>query len=174
MEDRVAELATELAHGDPDARRRVAYALGDLGLNGLPTLITVVGDPHPAVRRSAVVALGIIGPQAVLAVPALITTLRDPDPSVRASAVRSLGEMVAVDDLGPASAEVVRVVAELLNDLDADVRLVTIQTLGRIGPAAAAALPALMEVLRSRTTIRVRDAVGRAIARIGLESAPPK
>jgi HEAT repeat protein len=59
----------------------------------VPALTTALGSADASVRRSAVEALGRIGPAAAEAVPALTIALGDADVRVRQSAVEALRQI---------------------------------------------------------------------------------
>ncbi|MES1213802.1 MAG: HEAT repeat domain-containing protein [Singulisphaera sp.] len=85
-------------------------ALGRIGNNAVPTLITTLNDANPRVRAEAARALARIGPEAKEAVPALIARLEDPDEEVRQAAARALGQV------GPAAAPAVPALISLIDD----------------------------------------------------------
>jgi HEAT repeat protein len=119
------------------------------------------GDDEIRVRRAALDALEMIGPDATPAVPALARALHDPDRSVRRTAVRVLG------GLGPVVARAVTgELAAVLDDPDPDMALAALLAVQRIVPHAPAepgalsvqdtARPAVIKSLRSRdATMRV-------------------
>ncbi|HEY4312630.1 MAG TPA: HEAT repeat domain-containing protein [Pirellulales bacterium] len=84
-------------------------ALGRIGENAVPTLISTLNDPNPRVRAEAARALARIGPEAKEAVPALVARLDDPDDDVRQAAARALGQV------GPAAASAVPALIGLID-----------------------------------------------------------
>jgi HEAT repeat protein len=84
-------------------------ALGRIGGNAVPTLISTLNDPNPRVRAEAARALARIGPQATEAVQPLIARLDDPDEEVRQAAARALGQV------GPAAAPAVPALISLID-----------------------------------------------------------
>ncbi len=84
-------------------------ALGRIGENAVPTLITTLNDANPRVRAEAARALARIGPEAKEAVPALIARLDDPDEEVRQASARALGQV------GPAAAPAVPALISLID-----------------------------------------------------------
>jgi HEAT repeat protein len=119
----------------------------------LPGLASGAGDDEVRIRRAALDALEMIGPDATPAVPSLARALHDPDRSVRRTAVRVLG------GLGPVVARaVVGELAALLEDPDPDMALAAVLAMQRIVPHAPpepgmlsvqdTALPALVRSLR--------------------------
>ncbi len=88
-------------------------ALGRIGENAVPTLISTLNDPNPRVRAEAARALARIGPEAKEAVPALVARLDDPDDDVRQAAARALGQV------GPAAASAVPALIGLIDSASA-------------------------------------------------------
>lgn len=84
-------------------------ALGRIGGNAVPTLISTLNDPNPRVRAEAARALARIGPEATEAVQPLIARLDDPDEEVRQAAARALGQV------GPAAAPAVPALISLID-----------------------------------------------------------
>ena len=56
----------------------------------MPARGELLTDPDLEVRRSAIFALGRIGPTAKSAVPDLVAALKDPDEEIHAEAARAL------------------------------------------------------------------------------------
>jgi HEAT repeat protein len=163
----VAELRKQLRGRDPIARLAAATALAERGSEAAPAakaLADALGDPAPEVRTAAADALAAIGPTAARLVR---TALRDHDRQL--AAVRAAGglgdaampmlpdvtklwqngelpEREAVDAallrLGP---RVVPHLAELVPHHMFGIRAADI--LGKLGPDARAAVPALIAVL---------------------------
>ena len=107
-----------------------------------------------AVRRGVTEALGLIGPESMILVR---RALRDSDPSVRIAAVE------AVYGFAEEAAPVVADIGLALSDPAVKVREAAARTLGKIGPGAVAALPALILGLDDEEYV-VRLAVLRALA----------
>ena len=74
--------------------------------------VKMLKDKDPEARRSAVVALGNIGPQAEAVVPALVRTLDDRDRVVRVQAIIALGE------IGPEARQAVPALTAAVKDRD--------------------------------------------------------
>jgi HEAT repeat protein len=126
-----------------DALRRI-----DNSSAGVPALIEVCKDPGPSNRCTAAMVLGDFGPAAKDAVPALLELLKDSDPYIPSYAAFALWQVAkheraipALIDTGPAS-----------------------EFLGRIGPEAKAAVPALIRAAGDKdafAAFRAIDALGR-------------
>jgi HEAT repeat protein len=126
-------------------------ALGEIGTarnEVLPALTAALGHKDPDVRRAAARELGRIGPEAL---PSLQEVLRAGH-SGRPSAVEALGR-IGVDAL-PA-------LTEALRSDDAASRRAAARALGRLGPAAKEAAPALIAALGDRDPA-VRETIGWA------------
>jgi HEAT repeat protein len=118
--------------------RLAAKALSEIGRPAIPTLVQHLRHHDPFVRGEAAVALGWMGPRAEKAVPALVEMLGVP---LVAQPIAPAGRPVAgavVTLPKPAAAK-----SAETTTLDI-ARSYAAQALGRIGPAAAAAVPALM------------------------------
>jgi len=112
-------------------------------------------------RRDAAMALARLGEGAAPALPALLTAVSDADEETRYYALLALGEA------GGKAPEVVPALsARLAANHSAAIRCAAAHALGRIGPAAAPAAPALAEMLRSHNE-RVRCTGATALAAIG-------
>jgi HEAT repeat protein len=134
-------------------RSDIVAQMTTLGPDAVPYLVAAFDDSSPKVRLAAIrtfVSLrGDLERHAVKAVPPLLKLMRDPNVEIRYTAAlawRRL-EMSRIQAV-PALIQILRA-----SELDPDddlicLRMVAVQTLGRIGPEAAAALPDLARVLR--------------------------
>lgn len=106
---------------------------------------------EPIHGRLAIAKLGALGRTAWPAVPALVAILAGDDSSSRISAAIALGDILAASPISPGGADplpaAVAALSRSLGDLHLTVRQESAQALGKIGPAAAAAIPALIAVL---------------------------
>jgi len=179
-------------------RYRAARFLGRIGPQAhaaVPALIQTLDDPSKSVRHYAARALGDIGRQAKTAVPALTVALTDKDLRVRSSAAYALGQigpeaknalpklkeqrlttwsayaLVQIDlddEIGiPFLIEKLNNNLQKPKNVGNDSRSVMI-ALGRIGPRAKAAMPALKEMLKSKY-FSYRTRAAYAVARIDLD-----
>jgi HEAT repeat protein len=200
----VPSLLSLLRDDSPAVRRRAAEALGDLAgemRRVLPAVRSALKEsalrdadelvrvraaqsllragPQPAtevaaladalesdvdlVRFHAAVALGDLGAGGRLAVPALIhACLRDGEPAVRVEAAMALWKID--DQKAPLT---VRILVEALADPSEMICWVATECLGQMGPAAAAAAPALRRALRRPFRLAlVKEGVRLALERI--------
>ena len=118
-----------------------AWAIGLLGseaVSAAPALIPLLKEEDSALRVIAAEALEEIGAGKSESLPVLSALLKDQHPGVRSAAARVLVKIV-----GPQDASLVPSLIEALKDTDRNVQLDAAQVLGKIGPAASAAVPAL-------------------------------
>jgi HEAT repeat protein len=191
----VPELCRALSDTDQRTCTGAAQALGEIGpaaAAAIPALIEALKGTNMVLCRLAAKALSRIGPRSV---PALLEALMSPDSFVRGEAALALGWLGAdAEEAVCALAELLRVEpgqapakpsgpgggpgaggqdalvtrATLIvphTDTGDLVRVYAAQALGRIGPVARLALPALTAALRDPSE-RVREAAAAAIAQI--------
>src|SRR5439155_632848 len=147
----VPSLVEALRNGDPRTRPGAAAALGAVGPQAaaaVPALVEALRDGEPGVRLEAADALTRIGQETATAVPVLLAVLPK--------------EWRAVDALGRAGAAAVPPLLERLTaaqsrrraspsadpavlDPDGEIVICAVNALGRVGPAALGALPALLD-----------------------------
>lgn len=171
---RLAALLSELG-GDPDPTDRVGgflyeetgRTLAKAGPPAIPTLIEKLairedrfGEDEFGTSGAATEALGRIG---LPALPALLDALKDP--SRRQSAAQAIG------DIGAQGSSVsVPALLRHVDDTDEGVRSSVYNALGKIGPTASDAVPALVAALDEAGGLRF-DAV-YALGRIGPAASP--
>lgn len=123
--------------------RLASKALSQIGPAAIPTLIEHLQHADPFVRGESALALGWMGPSAAVAVPYLIALLNanvtSQDPAQTVSSTNALPNA-----LTPATPLFISP-AEKAGPEESS-QLFAIQALGRIGPAAIAALPTLQEI----------------------------
>lgn len=165
-------LVAVLNDSDPRVRESAAQAIGLMGPDALPTLVAMLGHGDKYVRRHAVWALAKLGPLARPALADLCQALKDTDPRTASGAAQALGSMGAeAADSVPALAEAMRgtniVLCRLaskalsqiglpalptliahLHHADPFVRAESALAIGWMGPAAAAAIADLVQVVR--------------------------
>jgi len=163
----VPALATALQDRTAAVRTAAVWALGQVGPAAAPErreLVRLLGDGDPFVRAGAAYALGGIGSAAAPAVPALIARLADLDERVRWRAVDALGK------IGP-RADSVELLAALVRETACPGRGLAAEQLGRVGGAAHAAVPDLIEATSdARPDVRWRAVW--ALGQIGPDAAP--
>jgi len=91
--------------------------------------------------------------------------LQAPDPAIREQAVRQIG-----GGFGAEGHSAVPTLIKLLWDPSDNVRMASAEELGRIGPRAKAAVPALVAVLAGEGSIGTQSAACEALGRIGPEA----
>jgi HEAT repeat protein len=127
-------------------------ALRNSGPLAVPTLVKALGSEEPAIRMKAARILGCLGELAAEAVPALTTALHDKELDVRLAAAKGLWNVTKNAEV------VVPVLVDLLGEKGAggsdaaESRRRNLQTvieaLGRIGPPAQGAIPALIDMTK--------------------------
>jgi HEAT repeat protein len=184
----VQPLIDKLTDSNPSVRRNAAQALGKLGPQVAPDavkpLVQAMKDRLVPVREEAVLALGHFGELAQFAIPDLKKMMDDPEGKLRTQAARSMWKLTGDAELvKPALVDAFRnnnvageatlflaeleAVDELVSLLNspADDLLFPLDALGRLGPKAKKALPALRQ-LANHPEQSVRDDVQYTIALI--------
>ena len=131
----------------PEVSQRAVFALGHIGKDGFGSLLAILSNPQQAAavraRAAWFVSRDYMGTNSILAVPLLIQSLNDLDPFL---------EMVAADGLGDLALQPDSVVPALTVCLQGiyppPVRRAASDALGKFGPRAKAAVPALLKVAR--------------------------
>lgn len=157
-------LTALLDHVDERVRGTAFYALVDILAPSdlVAPLNYAAQDPAPAIRGQVAWALSRCG---AAAEPALVRLAGDADANVRCQAATSLGMLP-----GPLAAGVAAL-RERLTDADFAVRKASCIALGKLGPAALAALPEL-EALRQDAGLGAEAA--KAIAKVQAKPRPNK
>src|SRR5262249_3700834 len=109
----------------------------------LPALAAGVSDPDPRVRLASLDALEPMISEGRPAAPALVKALDDKNRFVRWAAARTLGRIGPVPGV-----DAVTPLVRMLRDPDLDLARGAALALSRYGPAARAAVPALVQLLR--------------------------
>jgi len=169
----VPPLIRALQGQDLDNRETAARILADIGPQAraaVPALIEALTDQDRGLRVQAAITLGEIGPSAKEAVPALFEALKDPktyEASMRALerigfdskvAIPELIEALKYEDLRTYAAQGLldigpETIPELIRALEGDygpVQAYAAWILGKMGPDAKAAVPALTDALWDR------------------------
>ena len=171
--DALPALTLSLDDADAKVREAAAAAIGHIGPAALQTLAGMLTHPDKYVRRNAVWALGKIGPKALPLRHRLSLVLKDEDPRTASGAAQALGALGEHgSDAVPALAEAMRgtnivlcrLAAKALSQIgrpalptlvthlrhhDPFVRGEAAVALGWIGPLAAAAVPMLIDVVKT-------------------------
>ncbi|QEL20255.1 HEAT repeat domain-containing protein [Limnoglobus roseus] len=166
------DLTNALNDEDAKIREGAAQAIGQLGREAMPTMVRMLTHPDKYVRRNAVWGLGKLGPQAKAVMGELCQALKDEDPRTAAGAAQAIGSMgaeaaPAVPQLAEAmrgtNIVLCRLAAKALSQIgrpslatlishlkhhDPFVKGEAAVALGWMGPAAAAAVQPLTELLR--------------------------
>ena len=139
-------------------RLNAAYTLGAIGAPAIPQLIEVLSDENGPARRMAAYALAAVGTPAV---PALSEALQHTEDAVRIEATYALAQIAApVESAIPA-------LVERAKDECVEVRRYLAEAFGGIGPAAAPAVPALIDMLENDDDKQVRFESALALGQIG-------
>jgi len=185
-------LVKALGDGASEVRETACSALGDIFMVGslsgdtnpfgdatedaIAAVISLLGDENPRVRVKACNTLAYLGPRAGDAKETLISMLGDEDFLVRLGAATALATMepditegipVLIDGVmsAPADYRPPGVLPNIDWSYPADIRRVSAQALGLIGPPAIEAVPALIELFDYPGT-DVQESATQAIASI--------
>ncbi|MDB5391562.1 MAG: repeat-containing protein [Planctomycetaceae bacterium] len=161
----MARTNLEQACRDDDAgvRSQSLRALGQMGCpttSSKQTVLESLQDIDGPVRSAAVDALGAWGDLDEISLPRLLELLQDPNDEVKVQVARALPRCA-----GDTDAAVEGLCRQLLEDTSDMVQVQAAWALGEIGPAAAAAGPALVQASQTGE-ISVREQAMRAIALI--------
>ena len=144
--------------GDPSTRRRAAAVAGHAG--DPTTARSLLADPEPSVRATALSALARLGAAADADV---VTALADPSP-----VVRRRGCEVAAALPGP-SGGTVELLSACLEDTDPAVVEAAAWALGELGAAAGRAVARLVDVASHHADQLCREAAVASLGAIGDE-----
>lgn len=157
------ELAKLLQHADMRIRQEAQFALAQRGAAAVPTLEHVAqGDAQRLARLHAIWGLGQIGRKTPQALQSLPTLAQDRDAEVRAQAAKVLGN----DHVASARPLLVA----LLRDPEPRVRFFAAQALGKLGPADAETVSAVLQMVRDNND---KDAFLRHAGVMALAAADP-
>ena len=157
------------AYKDEDhaVRQAVQAAFGDIGQAAVPRLLPLLAGKDPTTRERAAGALDVVSAKGEGVADALLDLLDDQDRSVRSAAMKALRHSI-----GPEQAGAVPVLVRALQEgpFSVTCRDAVFAALGRIGPTARDALPAVEAGLRDENA-DVRYRAASALGRIGAGSA---
>ena len=160
---------TALMVNDPDAEVRVSAALAVFRIDGgnaeaMNALIASLKDDGEGTAgpQEAAKAFQQLGPRAAPALPALVEALNHMDEFIRSSSVRAIAAI--------GSPEAFTAVRSMIDDDREWMRLDAVEALGDLGPAAAPAVPELIEFATGRdenTDFWVKREAVRTLGKIG-------
>jgi hypothetical protein len=127
----------------------------------IPVLVELLDDAEMQKRIFAAASLGSFGPAAAEAVPALIEASNDTNSILRNTIITALG------DIG--GSLVIPTLIQALHNSDSDPRYLAAQALEKMGPAAAPAVPDLIDTIDDKS-LMVADMAIRALRAIGPEA----
>ena len=131
----------------------------------LSTLIADLAAPEAPRRAAAARKLTKLGPDGSAAASALVRTAGDADEQVREWAV------AALEELGAPPQQELDALCDLLQSPQADIGYWSATLLGRLGAAAASAVPMLADALAKSPAPSVRQRAAWALGRIGPPAA---
>lgn len=149
----------------PAVRERIITTMGGMGpqaRKALPILMASVEKDPPGVALAALDTLGRIGPGAEAAAPVLLRTLEHGSPSHRLAATRALGRLGDAGD-GAAPTLLSWISRE---GIPHELRAGAAEALGGMPGQAEAAIPPLLELLRSPVATEVRTAAALALGKL--------
>lgn len=187
------ELTPYLQHQDKYVRLYAARGLLWIGQQrdaAVATLLQALTDPENEVRATAANFLQDLDPKPQAALEALHDALYDSDPFVRLYAANAIGPgdvtasvatavlkhqdprarwlaTLALVEFAPKRVDTVAALTEALTDPDSRTRAGAAAALGKIGPLAASALPALQSAANQDSDPTVQQAAREAIDQMG-------
>jgi HEAT repeat protein len=155
----VEALGGLLKDSDVQVRRESAKALARAGSKAwisLAALIKALDDPDPTVQEPVIEALGHIGVLARASIPKLVKARKNP--KLHDAATQALIQV--------AKADVAPIIKALQNPDGIQDRMELIDLLGKIGPDAEEAVPALSDLAANATLPSTRAAATKALEQI--------
>ncbi|MBI3820230.1 MAG: HEAT repeat domain-containing protein [Planctomycetes bacterium] len=167
----VPDLGKLLVDADGGVRAAATFALGEIGLGAVDTVPTLgrnlTADKDVNVRKESAAAIGKIGPKGIKALPILLKSFRqEGDADVRAAI------STAIARVGPQVKETHAALADAIGDPSPEIRELALITLGKIGPAARPALPAIEKAAKD-TNEKIALAAQTAQLRVNGEVEEP-
>ena len=170
-------LVDTLAGDDQRTSRHAAFALGTMGRQAVGPLVDAAKGESPTLRSHAAIAMGNLDCSDEQLIVALAKAVKDVDPEVRCCAIESLGQHCSA-----ARAAVPELIDALQDNVTETydrrhrgafgcIRPAAALALGRIGPEAAAAVPALSRCLPDSKNRYVTGFGVEALHRIGTDQA---
>jgi len=195
-EEAVPDLVQLLTVENENVRLHASKALADIGEVAVPSLISALKQPEPAMRTSAADVLGAIGPAAKDAIPSLATLLGDQEQEVSRHAASALGligpaavpELIEVarwrgryaTDMASTAFATLKADAATVNELvklmgnvreDPAVRAFAVSALGNMPDKARGQMPELIRLLSDENN-DVRTAARWALGQTGPKGIP--
>jgi len=162
-----------LQQADKDLARNAAYGLAAVGQPAAARLVEQLEHANPQTRGYAAFALGEIdlagSTLGAASVAGLANLVHDEDEWVRRNVAEALGTL-DIADQPSAQTQAVDTLSQLLADSDGQARFAAALSLGRIGAAAAPAVPALAQALHDENRYVRANAVD-ALNHIGTPDA---
>jgi len=89
------QLVSDMSSSDVATSEAALKSIRGMGKDAVPELMRMLGDPNPATRRNAVVALGEVGPPAADVAMEKLREMaeKDPDEGVRKAAANSVKQI---------------------------------------------------------------------------------
>ncbi|VXD20502.1 Uncharacterized phycocyanin operon protein Z [Planktothrix serta PCC 8927] len=153
----------QLKHPNPNLRERAMVEIAETrNQETIPRLMSILGEEDVTYRRSAVKALGYIGPDSV---PSLVKTLLESDNTIiRSSCAKALAQVAYNHPDLPFPVEGMEGLKIAIHDPNPVVHIASVMALGEIG------LPALDILLDA---LQTTENLGTAVAMINAISAIP-
>jgi hypothetical protein len=157
-----------LTEGDEASKLQAVAALESLGQDAVPVLLTALGDPRDTVRTRAIVAVGKLAPaHADVAVPKLLELAQKDG-----AQVDDLPNWIlAFQAIGKFGAQALPILDAEWTNASPEKKAVLCVAYSELGPAAAPAVPKLIELIQEDNVVNRRQAVGALMA-IGPAAAP--
>jgi bilin biosynthesis protein len=148
-----------LKHPNPHLRERAMRELAETrDETTIPRLMSILGDEDVVYRRAAVVALGLIGSDAV---PAIVESLLNSDNvTIRGSCAKALAQIAVKHSEEPFPTEGLQGLTAAINDPNPVVYIASVMALGEIG---APAFDILVEALKTTDNVAVAVAIVNAL-----------
>jgi bilin biosynthesis protein len=158
-------LFEQLKHPNPHLRERAMRELAETrDETTIPRLMSILGDEDVVYRRAAVVALGLIGSDAV---PAIVESLLNSDNvTIRGSCAKALAQIAVKHSEESFPTEGLQGLTAAINDPNPVVHIASVMALGEIG---APAFDILVEALKTTDNVAVAVAIVNALGSSGDE-----
>ena len=166
------QLFEDLLHPNPNIQQSASFSIADSYSDiAIPRLLLLLESENPAIYRSAVKALGVLGPKTFSPLIALFNN--SVNPTVRACCVKALVQIAVnfPDEAFPEDA--LSVLARALNDISPVVSQSSLMTLGYVAKATYGgerAVPILIEACSSDNIAHVQ-AAAMALAEVNSPKA---